>query len=91
MDMIAAAKYISSGLVGMLVGGLMFWFVALPAAYDQRFEVMNQTIEQMEKQVDRLVSQNEMLIQENERLIIEVAGLSQQVARLSGFPVQTGE
>ena len=89
MEFITVAKYISSGLLGMLVGGVMFWWVGLPSAYDKQFAVMNQTIAQMERQVSQLVSENNRLVEKNNQLALEVRGLSEQVARLQGWPIET--
>lgn len=89
MDIISATKYIASGTVGALAAGALFFFVGLPNVYDQRFEVLQQTITAMEKQVAVLNDQNQQLLEQNQQLRLEIAGLSQEVARLSGYPLNS--
>ncbi len=79
MDIIAAAKYITAGTTGMLFAGALFFFVGLPNIYDQRFDVLQQTITALREQVAILNEQNAQLRE-------DIAVLSTEIARLSGYP-----
>lgn len=79
MDIIAAAKYITAGTTGMLFAGALFFFVGLPNIYDQRFEVLQETITALRQQVAALNEQNAQLRK-------DIAGLSNEITRLSGYP-----
>ena len=89
MDLIVAFKYITSGLIGMLAAGALYFFVGLPTVYEQRFEVLQQTIVALEKQVAILNEQNEKLLSQNKRLETSIKSLAGEVARLSGYPLLT--
>ncbi len=89
MDIILAAKYISSGFIGMLAAGALYFFVGLPTVYDQRFEVLQQTIVALEQQIVILREQNAQLIAQNKQLQTQIESLAQEVARLSGYPLNS--
>ena len=78
-----------SGSAGVFVAAFVLSYAGILEIQEQRYVALQNTVETLEHQVELLVEQNNRLITQNEQLTIEVKSLAQEVARLSGYPMNS--
>ena len=82
-------KGIVSGAAGVFLAAFVLAYNGILEVQEQRYNALQQTVLTLEKQVVVLVQQNNRLLAQNEQLTIEVKSLAQEVARLSGYPLNS--